>query len=75
MRGQGRLCSGRERGGDARAEEALAGGLGVTAVIQLAVVLTSGSVALLAETIHNSGWRMPAPGGGRRVRTRSGHLG
>lgn len=28
-------------------------GLGVTAIIQLIVVLTSGSVALLADTIHN----------------------
>src|SRR5450759_3832421 len=28
-------------------------GLGVTAVLQLAVVLLSGSVALLADTIHN----------------------
>ena len=29
--------------------------LGVTAVLQLAVVLLSGSVALLADTIHNIG--------------------
>ena len=29
-------------------------GLGITAVLQLVVVLVSGSVALLADTIHNA---------------------
>ena len=42
--------------GDARGIRAVKfslAGLGITAVLQLAVVLVSGSVALLADTIHN----------------------
>lgn len=33
---------------------ALAGGLAATAVIQAAVVVVSGSVALLGDTLHNA---------------------
>lgn len=53
-------------------------GLGVTALLQLIVALISGSVALLADTIHNfsdalplfrSGWRLYSRSGRHRVDT------